>query len=342
MNQYRWHARLAEEVAAETPGPPPITVLRNVGDDAAVTRALLDAHDLSRGVITVHPTPATISGLALAADTLAALGCSTARTVPEKVAALELASRAVLAWLYAYRIRHLVILRTHTLTADQLARLLRLRRSGSLHLVLVWHSPQRVCWGAVEFNAVPHHLTEEVGEILGEILGPAPTAAAPASAAGSGDLPQVPDTDVGTFRDDAVARLTPEEFARVDAVYTQSVEATCAWVAERTGRGCEHAHVGGGDGMWFGAGDAVVAERVLEALHDRHTSLRKLYEQRPDLGIANWVETLALYRLLTARIADSPGPTPPSPGYAVSRPHSDSTASTWNCRRIWPIPWARD
>nr|WP_063131819.1 hypothetical protein [Nocardia fusca] len=307
MNQYRWHARLAEEVAAETPGCPPITVLRDGGDDAAVTHALLDTHDLSRGVITVHPTPATISGLALAADVLAVLGCSSARTVPEKVAAVEPASRAVLAWLYAHRIRHLVILRTHTLTTDQVAWLLRLRRSGNLHLVLVWHSPQPIRWGAVEVNELPHHLTEDLDTALGEILGPTTVKAAAAPTADSRDLPQVPDTGAGTFRSDAAARLTPGGFERVDAVYTRAVDTTCAWIAERTGRSCENAHADGGDGLWFGAGDAVVAERILEALHGRHARLRTLYEQRPDTGIANWVETLALYRLLAASIADSPG-----------------------------------
>ncbi|MGW3281154.1 hypothetical protein [Nocardia rhamnosiphila] len=308
MNQYRWHSRLTDEVAAETPGHPDITVLRDATDDVAVTQALLEAHAPVRGVVIVHPTPATISGLALAADVLAVLGCSIARIVPEKIAAVEPASRAVLAWLYAHRIRHLVILRAHTLTADQVAWLLRLRRSGNLHLVLVWHSPQPILWGAVEMNELPHHLIEDPDMVLGGFLGSTTAVgAATAPAADSRDLPQVPDTDVDTFRTDAAARLSPGEFARVDAVYTRAIETTCAWIAEHTGRSCDSAHTGGGDGVWFGAGDAVVAERILEALEGRHARLRTLYEQRPDTGIANWVETLALYRLLAASIADSPG-----------------------------------
>ncbi|WP_030525516.1 hypothetical protein [Nocardia rhamnosiphila] len=71
-------------------------------------------------------------------------------------------------------------------------------------------------------------------------------------------------------------------------IYTRSIETTCGWIAEHTGRSCDSAHTGGGDGVWFGAGDAVVAERILEALHGRRARLRTLYEQRPDTGIENW------------------------------------------------------
>ncbi|WP_431972601.1 hypothetical protein [Nocardia sp. bgisy134] len=136
MSQPRWHADLATEAATETPGGYPITVLRDPSDDARVTHALLGAHDLAHGVITVHPTPTAVSGSALAADTLAALGCCLARASTEQVATTDAASRAVLAWIHADRIRHLVVLRAHTLTADQLAWLLRLRRSSSVRLVL--------------------------------------------------------------------------------------------------------------------------------------------------------------------------------------------------------------
>ncbi|WP_280497891.1 hypothetical protein [Nocardia asiatica] len=308
MNQHRWQARLVEEVAAETGGHPVITIVRDAGDDAAVTHALLAAHDPAGGVLTVHPTPTTVSGLALAADTLAALGCAPTRTVAEKVAALEPASRAVLAWIYAHRIRHLVVLRAHTLTADQLAWLLRLRRTASLHLVLTWHTRHPIRWGAVELSTLPHQLVEASSPVLDEIILARTQATVPGPAPGTVDLPQVPDTDVAAFLTDAKSALADREFTRVETVYTQAIQSTCAWLAGHTGRPCALAHAGGGDGVWLGAEDAAFAERMLEALHNRHTRVRKLYEQRPEAGIASWHETLGLYRILAAAVADSPGP----------------------------------
>lgn len=55
------------------PAAPPVTVLLDPADDAAVTRAELAAHDPSACRITVHPTPAA-SDAALVLDILAALG----------------------------------------------------------------------------------------------------------------------------------------------------------------------------------------------------------------------------------------------------------------------------
>ncbi|MEV6322721.1 hypothetical protein AB0M45_16230 [Nocardia sp. NPDC051787] len=301
MNPYRWHGGLAEEVAIESPGLRPITILRDVDDDATLTHALLDAHNPPGGVITVHPTPATISGLALAADVLAALGCAIERITPERVAAVGPASRAVLAWVYALRVQHLVVLRAHTLTPDQLAWLLRVRRSSSVHLVLVWHSldPLR---GRVLLDELPHHLVVDPGGVLSDI-----STHTPASAAVGVDLAQVPATDVRTFRADAAAALEPAEFARVDAVYAQAIETTCAWIAAHTGHPCKRAHAAGGSGRWLGDEDAALAEAMLEALHTRHAHLRKLYAHRPEVGMRSWHETLGLYRLLGGLVADSPG-----------------------------------
>ncbi|WP_063058747.1 hypothetical protein [Nocardia sienata] len=58
--------------------------------------------------------------------------------------------------------------------------------------------------------------------------------------AGDDALPRIPDSDVTTFRADAHRELTAPEFARLDAVYTDGIDATCRWLTARTGRPCAH------------------------------------------------------------------------------------------------------
>ncbi|MEU4838854.1 hypothetical protein [Nocardia testacea] len=57
---------------------------------------------------------------------------------------------------------------------------------------------------------------------------------------GDDGLPWIPDSDVTTFRADAHRSLSAAEFARLDVVYTEGMEATCRWLAARTGRPCTH------------------------------------------------------------------------------------------------------
>ncbi|MGO4614716.1 hypothetical protein AB4305_00065 [Nocardia sp. 2YAB30] len=303
MNTSRWHDNLAEELNIEAPAHRPVTVLRDAADTATLTHALLAAHNSTQGTVTVHPTPSTKSGLALAADVAAALGCSITRIAPEKVAAVEPLSRAVLAWFRALRVRHLVVLRAHTLTPDQLAWLLRVRRSADVHLVLAWHHPGPFGHPQFALDQLTHRLIEDPRVVLDEIA----VASTTMPALAGGDLPQVPDAGVRTFRADAADALAPEQFARVDAVYTGAIETTCAWISSHTGHSCAHAHTDEGSGVWLGTEDADYAERMLQALHSRHAHLRRLYECRPDAGLAHWHETLTLFRLLAATVADSPG-----------------------------------
>ncbi|WP_328393775.1 hypothetical protein [Nocardia sp. NBC_00416] len=298
-----WHGDLAEEAAA-SPETRPIIVLRDPGDTVAVTHTLLDAHDPARGVVTVHPTPTTVSGLALAADTLVALGRSPTRASSEQVSSIEAASRAVLAWTRADRIRYLVVLRAHSFTADQLAWPLRLRRVTGLRVILVWHSTRPIHWGPVELAQLPHSLTDDLAAIIG-LLTTAGSTVPTATAVGE-DLPRVPHSDVRTFLADAQAELPHIQFARVEAVHAGAVEATCRWIGEHTGHRCDHRRVGHGPGDWFGAEDAELADRMLGSLSGPK-ALDGVFDQRRDDYIANWRQLLTLYRLLGDVIADSAG-----------------------------------
>jgi hypothetical protein len=64
-----------------------VTVLVEAEDDAAVTTALLDAHDPATGCVVVHPTSAVSSSSALARDVLMALGRPVGRLAAERISA---------------------------------------------------------------------------------------------------------------------------------------------------------------------------------------------------------------------------------------------------------------
>jgi hypothetical protein len=112
---------------------------------------------------------------------------------------------------------------------------------------------------------------------------------------------------LSAFLTDAAATLSAAHFARVDAVYARATAMVCGWIADRIGRSCDHNHGLRGGGAWLGDEDAELAERMLEALHDRRAPLRMLYERRSADAIAGWHEVLGLYRLLGTVVADSPG-----------------------------------
>jgi hypothetical protein len=80
---------------------PAVTVLADAEDDAAVTAALLDAHDPSVGCVVVHPTPAVSSSSALARDLLAALGRPVGQLASERISSAGPAFKAATAWMIA-------------------------------------------------------------------------------------------------------------------------------------------------------------------------------------------------------------------------------------------------
>lgn len=126
-------------------------------------------------------------------------------------------------------------------------------------------------------------------------------------AAGDEALPRLPDSDVGTFRADAYRGLPPEQFARVDAVYTEGLESTCRWLTAHGGRPCRHDPDQKPHPNWLGPDDAALAERMCNVLRPRRPVRRRLPE-RPYAGqIDEWHDTLGLYRFLGEFVSDSPG-----------------------------------
>jgi hypothetical protein len=108
-------------------------------DDVAVTRTLLSAHDPRAGTVVVHPTPGSRSMNVLTCDLLAALGCPTRWTAPEKTHPGLRDLSAAAAWIHADRITHLVVLRAHLLPGAFWDLLLQLREHTGMDLVMVCH-----------------------------------------------------------------------------------------------------------------------------------------------------------------------------------------------------------
>jgi hypothetical protein len=138
--------------------PAAVTVLLDPGDDAALTRAALAAHDPAAGHITVHPTPGTISDRYFAHDLLAALGkpAHLPGYPPSRAPVWE----AVTAWMAAMAVPRLTVLRAHLLTRARLQRLLDLRAATGLHLVLICHRPRLPAAVRDALTGVPHTVTD--------------------------------------------------------------------------------------------------------------------------------------------------------------------------------------
>ncbi|WP_039801551.1 hypothetical protein [Nocardia araoensis] len=131
-------------------------------------------------------------------------------------------------------------------------------------------------------------------------------------AAGGGLLPQISDGDVTTFRADAYRSLPPDEFARIDAVYTDGIQTACRWLAEHTGRACRHDLNQNGVGSWLGPRGAGLAEYMLSVLQPRLTVPERFHQ---GAGVVDeWNDILSLYRFLGALVADSP-----SRGHTITR-----------------------
>ncbi|WP_040841868.1 hypothetical protein [Nocardia brevicatena] len=208
-----------------------------------------------------------------------------------------------------------------TLRLSVLDRLIRLDEDGRLsadhvrsasrklgvteRAIWQWLAARNMRNAPVVRKEIPEAATRRIG-YRQAIAGQAGTAMV-SMAAGDEVLPRLPDSDVDTFRADAYRGLSPEEFARVDAVYTEGIDSTCRWLTAHGGRPCRHDPGQKPDPNWLGPDDATLAEHMRTVLRPRRAVRRRLPD-RPYAGqIDEWHDTLGLYRFLGELVSDSPG-----------------------------------
>ncbi len=289
----------------------PVTVLHDPGDDVAVTHGLLAVHDPAAGVVVVHPTPGNHVARLLAADILHALGRRVARLAAERISGPDVVWHVVAAWIDAERIDHLIVLRTDRLSGEQRLRLLQLRWLTGVRLVLVWHTGPAPTGRDLDLAGLPHEITTDLAGLLAALKVPArpPGEANPAD---DRDLPPVPHSDFDTFRADAARTLNPAAFGRVDAVYTDALQQSCRFLADRE---------------WVDPNDHV--HPYTEVWNFRTSAVRgRARKNDINTAVFGGIEpdgdddhSYSLQTMLATLVADSPGPR-----FAITRVHGAQAA----------------
>lgn len=218
--------------------PPPLLLVLDARDDAAVTRAALAEHDPHAGLVTVHPSPGTGSTTVLAHDVLAALGKPPTRFACEGLRREASAWSAALAWIIGEQIRQIAVLRTHLFTTRQWQRLAQLHADSGAVVIAYCHAPRIPAAARPVLEAIEYRVVSRVAEAA-DILS-AWQVSLPARD-GDGDehqpppepLPAVPHSEVAHFRADCAREMPPGQFALLDAQYTAGLHAACAWITEQ-------------------------------------------------------------------------------------------------------------
>ncbi|MGW1109299.1 hypothetical protein ACWD4E_41860, partial [Streptomyces sp. NPDC002540] len=164
------------------PGLPPLTVVHDSHDDYAFMAAALAARTPALGRITVHPTPVASAPASLAHDLLRSLGKHLLLAGSEDgtywTGNTETAWRAVAAWIFALRIGHVIVTRTHRISSRHFEHLFALRELTGIRLTLLCHGPLPPAVAAA-LTVLPH---EEAHTLAAARL----AVAAPALAGGAG------------------------------------------------------------------------------------------------------------------------------------------------------------
>lgn len=128
-----------------------------------------------------------------------------------------------------------------------------------------------------------------------------------AVAIGDEVVPRIPDSDVRSFRADAYRSLPHAEFARIDAVYRDGIQASCRWLARHSGRECRHDVDQDGSGCWLGRDDREFAEHMARVLFPDLTTSPAGFGGTGSTVAEEWTDILGLYRFLGELVLDSPG-----------------------------------
>ncbi len=203
------------------PTEPALHVIEDPEDSRAVVDVITAVVERVGGCAALHPTPGLASSKQLAADLLVALGKRFDALSFERVGgrAWELAQ----VWMDAEGVRHLFVLRAHSLDARRWRDLIELATGGGTQLWFVVHPavPERVEALAAGTGARRWDAHSFAARWLKEVEG---VDAQPAEV----KLPTVPAADFVTFRSACRRLLDAEGFEWVDRVLRRSIERTSA------------------------------------------------------------------------------------------------------------------
>jgi hypothetical protein len=214
-----------DTVQATGPGGvgPGVHVVFDPDDSWQCVQELTGLHDVLAGRVVCHLSPGASRRAHLAVDLLTALGKRHDGVQIERLG--HQSWELVRTWLLGERARHLVVLRAHLLSAQRWSDLLELAATTRVSLWLVCHQPQLVA--AQQAVLAGRSWVSSSWQDAVTMLIAAPFASgAGAGVVGADEWPAVPHADFPVFRSAAVRLLEPAAFARVDAVYRATVEAT--------------------------------------------------------------------------------------------------------------------
>lgn len=156
------------------PGAGVLTIVHDPEDDSAIVHGALTAHDRELRQVTIHPTVGTTAARILALDILTALGAHiTADAVKrEHLSTPERAFSAAAAWLTAYEIDVVIVVRAHLLSPGARHGLSRLATDAAVRVVALWHGRRPGDW-AETFGHAPS-MTREIEEVEAALAGARP------------------------------------------------------------------------------------------------------------------------------------------------------------------------
>lgn len=159
------------------PGLPPLTVVHDPHDDYAFMAAALAAHAPAMGRVTVHPTPVASAPAALAHDLLRGLDKHLPLAGSEDgtywTTNTETAWRVAAAWIFALRIGHVIVTRTHRVSSRHFEYLFALRELTGIRLTLLCHGPLPPALAAA-LAVLPHEAVHTLAEAARAVSVPAP------------------------------------------------------------------------------------------------------------------------------------------------------------------------
>lgn len=167
---------------------------------------------------------------------LAALGHAVNRFGEERLASPTRTWHAAAAWMLTGATDDLVVLRGDRLSAATWARILDLRTSTDMRLLLVCHTGRIPAGLSGVLAGIEHRVLQNLPPALRAVPALLACRDAPVTSQAADELPALPARGVAHYRAEAYRRLDPDTFERVDTVYRHGFTQASAWLNNPAGR----------------------------------------------------------------------------------------------------------